>query len=163
MNAIVCADENWAIGNEGKQPVSIPADRKFFRMKTEGKCVVLGRKTHAAFPGGRPLKNRRNIILTRNPDFQAEGAECAHSVEEALELVKNEDPDDVYIIGGDQIYRAFLPYVDRAYVTRVDFAYAADTYFPDLDSDPEWEVTEEGEEQTYFDVIYRFMTYERRK
>ncbi|MBQ1316311.1 MAG: dihydrofolate reductase [Lachnospiraceae bacterium] len=163
MNAIVCADENWAIGNEGKQPVSIPADRKFFRMKTEGKCVVLGRKTLAAFPGGRPLKNRRNIILTRNPDFQAEGAECAHSVEEALELVKNEDPDDVYIIGGDQIYRAFLPYVDRAYVTRVDFAYAADTYFPDLDSDPEWEVTEEGEEQTYFDVIYRFMTYERRK
>ena len=84
-------------------------------------------------------------------------------MEEALELVKNEDPDDVYIIGGDQIYRAFLPYVDRAYVTRVDFAYAADTYFPDLDSDPEWEVTEEGEEQTYFDVIYRFMTYERRK
>ena len=163
MTIIVAADENWAIGNKDELLVRIKEDHKNFKVLTTGYTVVLGRKTLAAFPGGRPLKNRRNIILTRNPDFQAEGAECAHSVEEALELVKNEDPDDVYIIGGDQIYRAFLPYVDRAYVTRVDFAYAADTYFPDLDSDPEWEVTEEGEEQTYFDVIYRFMTYERRK
>ena len=120
MNLIVNVDKNWAIGYGGKLLVSIPEDMKFFRSETTGKVVVLGRKTLATFPGGQPLKNRTNIILTRNPEFTAKGAVVCHSVEETLEELKKYPSEDVYIIGGDTIYRQFLPYCDTAHVTRKD-------------------------------------------
>ena len=163
MNLIVNVDKNWAIGYGGKLLVSIPEDMKFFRSETTGKVVVLGRKTLATFPGGMPLKNRTNIILTRNPEFTAKGAAVCHSVEETLEELKKYPSEDVYIIGGDTIYRQFLPYCDTAHVTRMEHAYNADAWFPNLDEDPDWELTGQSEEKTYFDLEFTFCRYERKK
>ena len=163
MNLIVNVDKNWAIGYKGKLLVSIPEDMKFFRSETMGKVVVLGRKTLETFPNGLPLKNRTNIILTRNPEFEARGAIICHSVEEVLEKVSEYPPEDVYIIGGDSIYREFLPYCDVAHVTRMDHAYEADTWFPNLEEDPEWVLTGQSDEKTYFDLEFTFNKYERKK
>ena len=163
MNLIVNVDSNWAIGYRGKLLVSIPEDMKFFRSETTGKVVVLGRKTLDTFPGGQPLKNRTNIILTRNPNYQVKGAIICHSVEEVLEELKKYNSEDVYIIGGDSIYKEFLPYCDVAHVTRTDHVYDADAWFPNLEEDPEWVMTGESEEKTYFDLEFRFCRYERRE
>ena len=163
MNLIVNVDSNWAIGYRGKLLVSIPEDMKFFRSETTGKVVVLGRKTLDTFPGGQPLKNRTNIILTRNPNYQVKGAIICHSVEEVLEELKKYNSEDVYIIGGDSIYKEFLPYCDVAHVTRTDHVYDADAWFPNLEEDQEWEITGISEEQTYFDLEFRFCRYERRE
>lgn len=162
MNLIVNVDKNWAIGYKGKLLVSIPEDMKFFRSETMGKVVVLGRKTLDTFPGGLPLKNRTNIILTRNPEFAAKDAVICHSVEETLEILKQYPSEDIYIIGGDAIYREFLPYCDVAHVTRMDHAYEADAWFPNLEKDPEWELTGQSEEKTYFDLEFTFCRYERK-
>ena len=163
MNLIVNVDSNWAIGYRGKLLVSIPEDMKFFRSETTGKVVVLGRKTLESFPGGQPLKNRTNIILTRNPNYQVKGAIICHSVEEVLEELKKYNSEDVYIIGGDSIYKEFLPYCDVAHVTRTDHVYDADAWFPNLEEDPAWVLTGESEEKTYFDLEFRFCRYERRE
>lgn len=163
MNLIVAVDKNWAIGKDGQLLVAIPADLKMFRQETSGKVVILGRKTLATFPGGLPLKNRTNIILTKNKDFKVNGAIVVHSVEEALEEVKKYPSDQVYCIGGDSVYKQFLPYCDVAHITKIDFAYEADRYFPNLDEMPEWEVTARSEEQTYFDLEYEFVKYEKKK
>ena len=163
MNLIVNVDKNWAIGYKGRLLVSIPEDMKFFRSETTGKVVVLGRKTLSTFPGGLPRKNRTNIILTRNPDFAAKGAVVCHDVEEALEELKKYPSEDIYIIGGDTIYRQFLPYCDVAHVTRTDHAYDADAWFPNLDEDPDWELTGQSGEKTYFDLEFTFCRYERKK
>lgn len=163
MNLIVNVDKNWAIGYKGKLLVSIPEDMKFFRSETTGKVVVLGRKTLATFPGGLPLKNRTNIILTRNEDFTVKDAVVCHSVEETLEELKKYPSEDIYIIGGDTIYRQFLPFCDVAHVTRMEHAYDADAWFPNLDEDPEWELTGQSEEKTYFDLEFTFCRYERKK
>ena len=163
MNLIVNVDSNWAIGYRGKLLVSIPEDMKFFRSETTGKVVVLGRKTLDTFPGGQPLKNRTNIILTRNPNYQVKGAIICHSVEEVLEELKKYNSEDVYIIGGDSIYKEFLPYCDVAHVTRTDHVNDADAWFPNLEEDPAWVLTGESEEKTYFDLEFRFCRYERRE
>ena len=163
MNLIVNVDSNWAIGYRGKLLVSIPEDMKFYRSETTGKVVVLGRKTLDTFPGGQPLKNRTNIILTRNPNYQVKGAIICHSVEEVLEELKKYNSEDVYIIGGDSIYKEFLPYCDVAHVTRTDHVYDADAWFPNLEEDPAWVLTGESEEKTYFDLEFRFCRYERRE
>lgn len=163
MNLIVNVDSNWAIGYRGKLLVSIPEDMKFFRSETTGKVVVLGRKTLDTFPGGQPLKNRTNIILTRNPNYQVKGAIICHSVEEVLEELKKYNSEDVYIIGGDSIYKEFLPYCDVAHVTRTDHVYDADAWFPNLEEDSAWVLTGESEEKTYFDLEFRFCRYERRE
>ena len=144
MNLIVAVDKNWAIGYGNKLLVSIPQDMKFFRETTSGKVVVMGRKTLESFPGGQPLKKRTNIVLTGNP-----------------KELKQYPAEDVYVIGGESVYRALLPYCDKAYVTRIDHAYLADTYFPNLDEDPEWKMTKVSDEQTYFDLEYVFTIYER--
>lgn len=162
MNIIVAADKNWAIGKDNKLLVSIPADMKFFRETTKGNIVVMGRKTLESFPQGQPLQKRVNIVISSNPDYQVKGAVVVQSVEEALEECKKYE-GEVYVIGGESIYRAMLPYCDTALVTKIDHAYAADTYFPNLDEDPEWELTGETEEQTYFDLEYVFTKYERIK
>ena len=163
MNLIVAVDKNWAIGKDNKLLVSIPADMKMFRQETTGKVVILGRKTLETFPNGLPLKNRVNIIISRNKDYEVKGATVVHSVEEALEEAKKYPPEDVYCIGGDSIYQQFLPYCDVAHITKIDFAYEADRYFPNLDEMPEWKVTAQSEEQTYFDLEYQFVRYERIK
>lgn len=163
MNIIVAVDKNWAIGNREELLVRIPNDHKHFREETTGKTVVLGRKTLQTFPQGLPLKNRTNIILSRDKNFSVKDAAVVHSVEELLEELKKYDTKDVYIIGGESVYRQLLPFCDVAHVTKIDHSYEADSWFPDLDLDPEWEITADSEEQTYFDIAYTFLRYERKK
>lgn len=163
MNLIASADQYWGIGKNGKLLINIPEDMKRFRKMTTGHAVILGRKTLETFPQGKPLRDRLNVILTRNPEFQAEGATVVHSVEEAKKAVSSYDDEDVYIIGGESIYQLFLPDCKMAYITRLDYSYEADAHLPALDHDPAWKLIEESEEQTYFDVIYHFDTYQRVK
>ncbi len=161
MNLIVNADKNWAIGKDNRLLVSIPQDMKFFRETTTGKVVVMGRKTLESFPGGQPLKKRINIVLTTDPNYQAGEAVIVHSMEELMEELKKYPREDIFVIGGESIYRSLLPWCRTAYVTRTDHAYDADTWFPDLDADPEWKMTKTSDEQTYFDLEYYFTVYER--
>lgn len=161
MNLIAAVDENWAIGNKNELLIRIPADMKMFRQETTGKVVILGRKTLETFPGGQPLKDRVNLILSTKKDYRVEGATVVHSVEELLELVKAYDSRDVYVIGGESIYRQLLPYCDMAQITRIDRSYEADAWFPNLEEEGGWKVTAESEEQTYFDTTYRFVRYDR--
>ena len=161
MQTIVAVDKNWGIGKDNKLLVSIPADMKFFQGETMGKVVVMGRKTLESFPGGRPLVGRTNIVLTRNTEYRVKGAQVVHSQEGLLKELEKYPPEDVYVIGGDSVYEQLLPYCDTAHVTKNDFAYEADSFFPDLDQMEGWEMTEASEEQTYFDLEYTFVKYER--
>lgn len=163
MQLIAAVDSGWGIGKDNRLLISIPADMKFFRQTTSGKTIVMGRKTLESFPGKKPLPNRRNIVLTSDPAYRADGAETVCSVQDVLSLVGGLPSGDVFCIGGASVYRQFLPYCDTAYITRIDHRYEADAYFPDLDADPEWEAVWTSEEQTYFDLTYHFMRYERKK
>lgn len=160
MNLIVAVDKNWAIGHNGNLLVSIPEDMKLFRSETTGKVVVMGRKTLESFPGGNPLKNRVNIVITGNKDYEKDGVVLCHSVQEALEIIKQYDSEDVYVIGGETIYRQMLPYCRVAHVTKIAYEYEADTYFPNLDENPDWSITDSSDEHTYFDLEYYFIKYE---
>lgn len=161
MNIIVNADKNWAIGKNNSLLVRIPADMKYFRQMTEGNIVVMGRKTLESFPQAQPLAGRNNIVITKDPAYQVKGAVVVHSIEEAIEESKKYDTD-VYCIGGESVYRQLLPYCDEAFITKIDHAYEADSFFPNLDEMPEWEMTETSDEQTYFDLEYTFTKYERK-
>lgn len=163
MNVIAAADKNWAIGYKNRLLVSIPADMKFFRQMTTGKVVVMGRKTLESFPNGLPLKNRVNIVLTSNPEYSVKDAVIVHSEKELTEELKKYKEEDIFVIGGESVYRLLLPLCRKAYITKIDHVYQADTYFPDLDAMEDWQMTEESEEQTCFDLEYRFTTYERRQ
>lgn len=150
MNLIVAVDKNWGIGNNNKLLVSIPSDMKFFRQETSGKVVVMGRKTLESFPNGLPLKNRTNIVLTSDPSYQVKDAIIVHDLPELLKELKKYPDDQIYVIGGGKVYEELLPYCNLAHVTKIDFAFEADTYFPNLDEKEEWEITASSEEQTYF-------------
>ena len=149
MYVIVAVDENWAIGKDGDQLVYLKEDLKRFRTLTSGHTVILGRKTLATFPGGRPLKNRRNLILSRNPRFQAEGAEVFASVEALVQQAEK----DAFVIGGASVYEQLLPYCHAAF--------PADTHFPDLDRSEEWKVVEESESLEQDGISYHYVTYSR--
>ena len=161
MNLIVAVDNNWAIGRKGKLLVSIPNDMKHFREETTGKVVVFGRKTLDTFPQSQPLANRTNIILSANKGFTVKGATVVPSLEALLEELKKYDDEDIYVIGGDSVYKQLLPYCKVAHVTKIDHEFDADTYFPNLDQDPAWQITAESDEHTYFDLPYTFLKYER--
>ncbi len=161
MNLIVAVDKNWAIGYQNQLLVSIPSDMKFFREKTMGKVVVMGRKTLESFPNGMPLKNRVNIVLTKNETYQVKDAVMVHTVEQLMEELKQYSSEDIFVIGGESIYRLLLPYCDTAYVTKIDHAFQADTYFPNLDQEADWKMIETSEENTCFDLEYYFTKYEK--
>ena len=163
MNIIVAVDKNWAIGCNNKLLVSIPSDMKFFRETTTGNVVVMGRKTLESFPNGLPLKNRTNIVLTHDHTYKVPGAVVVHDMDELHEELKKYDSQDIYVIGGETIYRQLLDECDVAHITKIDYAYDADAYFPNLDERPEWKITADSEEQTYFDLEYYFYRYERVK
>lgn len=163
MNLIVAVDNNWAIGNQNELLIRIPNDHKHFREETTGKVVVLGRKTLETFPQGLPLKNRTNIILSKDKNYKVKDAVVVHSIEELLEELKQYREEDIYIIGGESIYRQMLPYCKVAHVTKIDHEYQADTYFPNLDKDENWEITADSDELTYFDIPYYFLKYERKR
>ncbi|MFV0342470.1 MAG: dihydrofolate reductase [Anaerocolumna sp.] len=162
MNLIVAVDKNWAIGNENKLLISIPEDMRFFRDETMHKVVIMGRNTLETFPGGRPLKNRVNIVISSRENYTVNDAIVVHSVEEALEAVKDYKTEDVYVIGGASIYEQMMDYCNVAHVTKIDYAYQADTYFPNMDEKKEWTITAESDERTYYDIEYAFYKYEKK-
>ena len=163
MFQVVAVDKNWGIGNDGNLLFHISEDLKNFRRLTEGKTVILGRKTLQTFPKSAPLKNRRNIILSRDESYSVEGAEVCRSVEEVTELLKNEDTDNVVVIGGESIYRQMLSLCDTAIVTKIDAeAQASDKFFPNLDEDEEWYLAEESEEKEENGIRFKFCTYKRK-
>lgn len=163
MNLIAAVDNNWGIGNQNKLLVRIPADQRFFRDETINKAVIMGRKTLESFPNGIPLKQRLNVVITSDRNYKANDAIVVHSIEEAMEVVKDYRSEDVYVIGGATIYEQMLSYCDVAHITKIDYVYKADTYFPNLDKNEEWVLTEESEEQTYYDLIYTFCKYEKKQ
>lgn len=161
MNLIAAVDRNWAIGYKNELLVRIPEDQKWFRETTTGKAVIMGRKTLESFPNKSPLKNRLNVVITSDMNYSVPGAVVVHSIDEAVEAVKDYADDDVYVIGGESIYRQMLPLCSTAHITKADYAYQADAHFPDLDKEEGWKITETSDERTYFDIIYEFVKYER--
>ena len=157
MNVIVAVDENWAIGKGGDQLVYIPEDLKHFKELTMGHPVILGRRTLATFPGGRPLKGRRNLILSRDPDFRPEGGEVYPDLDALLFAA----PEDAFVVGGASVYRALLDRCDTAYVTKLDRAYEADCWFPNLDEDSDWALVEESEPMEHEGLAFRYTVYRR--
>lgn len=160
MDAIVAVYADWGIGAGGTQPIALKADRKFFRRITKDACVIVGRKTLEDFPGGKPLPNRVNLVLsTGNPEV--EGARVVHSPEEALKLAG--DYPRALVIGGASVYRQMLPFCRRVYVTKLSARPDSDVFFPNLDQDPEWVCAgpvEEGGQEAGID--YEFLLYCRR-
>jgi dihydrofolate reductase len=163
MNIIAAVDKNWAIGLDNKLLVSIPNDMKFFREETTGKVVVMGRKTLESFPGGRPLKNRVNIVVSSTPGYEVKDAVVVKDIEQLRDELKKYPSEDIYVIGGESIYRQLLDECDLAHITKINYEYAADAYFPNLDERDDWEITGESDEQTYFDLEYYFLRYEKKK
>ena len=159
MIAISSADRKWGIGLKDQLLIRIPSDMKNFRELTLGHVVVLGRKTMSGFPNGMPLSGRTNVILSRKKDYTVRGGIVVGSKEELLEELKKYPTDEIFIIGGGSIYQMMLPYCHKAIITRIDYAYEADTYFPDLEADPDWVLEEAGEEETCFSIEYRYETY----
>ena len=158
MDAIVAVYDDWGIGFAGTQPVALSADRKFFRATTKGAAVIVGRKTLADFPGGQPLPKRRNIVLSRQAQ-SIDGVEIAHSPADAAKLVECEEK--AFVIGGGSVYRQMLPMCQRVYVTKVHTTPESDTYFHDLDKDPNWKLVqflESGEENG---ILYEMCLYQR--
>ena len=159
LEAIVAVYGDWGIGADGTQPVTVSADRKHFRDLTMGAAVIVGRRTLADFPGGRPLKGRTNIVLSRTAE-PVEGAVMARSAAEALE--KAAEYPRALCIGGASGCRALCPHFTRVNVTKLDITPHSDAFFPNLDADPAWRIAEESEEQEENGVRYRFLVYERR-
>ena len=156
MTAIVCVSQNWGIGRDGALLFRISADLKRFKALTDGKTVILGRKTLDTFPGGKPLKDRRNIVLSRR-ELDIPGAEIAHSFEEAAAL----GGDDAIVIGGASVYMALLGRCDRVCVTKVLADADADSFFPRLDDNPDWRVASESEVFEENGLKFQFVDYVR--
>ena len=158
MEAIVAVYSDWGIGADGTQPVVVRADRKHFREVTGASAVIVGRKTLADFPGGRPLPGRVNIVLTRQA-LDIPGARVVHTAREAVAAAA--ESGRCLVIGGASVYRALFDELERVYVTKLDVCPVSDSFFPDLDADPAWACVDEGPWLTEGDVRYRFCTYER--
>ena len=160
MNAIVVVDRNWAIGRDNDLLFSLPADMKRFRSLTLGGTVILGRKTLDTFPGGKPLPQRKNIVITHCADFHREGAVVVSSLDAAMEAAADTPPDKLWVIGGSSVYAALLSKCRRACVTRVDAAAeGADSFFPNLDKLPGWTVDSISDPVTENGLTYRFWDY----
>ncbi len=169
MKLVVAVDKNWGIGYKGELLARVRADLRYFQSLTKGNVVILGSKTLATFPGGRVLKDRVNIVLSRRKDYAPEGAIVVDSIESLLQEIKKYDTDKVFAIGGATVYEQLLPYCDTAYVTKFEKEFESDAFFPNLDKSEEWELTEYGEEQktnpetdTEAEMVFRFCTYKRK-
>ncbi|MBE6692251.1 MAG: dihydrofolate reductase [Ruminococcaceae bacterium] len=168
MKLVVAVDNEWGIGNKGELLARVRADLKYFQSLTKGNVVILGSKTLATFPGGRVLKDRVNIVLSRNPDYSPEGAVMARSMDELFEIIKEYDSDSVFVIGGAKVYSQLLPYCDTAYVTKFQKSFEKDAYFDNLDLSSQWVLSDISEEfstnpetDSEEDMKFTFCTYKR--
>ena len=160
MVAIVAVAENWGIGKNGDLLFSIHQDMRRFRTLTSYMTVIMGRKTLESLPGGKPLPKRRNIVLSSRME-PAEGVEVARNIEELLSLVADDPAEEIYVIGGGQVYSALLPHCDKVLLTRVYASPEADAFFPDLDADPAWKVESESELLEEEGLHFRYIDYIR--
>lgn len=165
MNIILAADRKWAIGKDNDLLIHLPGDLKYFKKMTTGKAVIMGRKTLESLPGGKPLPNRRNIILTRSKDFEVPGAEVFHSIEDVLQLIKSGklESDETFIIGGAEIYKQMMLHCDKFYITKIDAELPADCYFVDLDQIEDLKITWRAPVEEYQGTKYQYVLYEREK
>ena len=163
MKLIAAIDNNWNIGKDGKLLVHIPEDMKFFREKTMGKVIVMGRKTLESFPGQKPLKGRTNIVLTTNRNYTPENVITVGNLSELADVLSDYKTEDVFVIGGGSVYRQLLPYCDTAYITKAEVSCDADTSIPNLDDDPEWIPRYFRKGGIHDGMKYSFCTYLRRK
>ena len=161
MNIVVTVDENWAIGKNDKELVQIPLDRKHMQNLTAGGVLIMGRKALQALPQGQPLYGRENIVLSKGAGFKVKGAKVISDLDELLAYVDSVAGKEIYVSGGESVYKQLLPYCNTVYATFVEKEYDANRYFPNLDQSPEWKMVEESDEQTYFDLTYYFRKYER--
>jgi dihydrofolate reductase len=169
MKLVVAVDNNWGIGYKGELLARVRADLRYFQSLTKGNTVILGSKTLSTFPGGRVLKDRVNIVLSRRPDYKPEGATVVGSIDELLSYVKDLDSENIFVIGGATVYEQLLPYCDTAYVTKFNKIFESDARFANLDESPEWELAEVGGEQTTNpetdtepDMTFNFCIYKRK-
>lgn len=159
MDAIVAVYSDWGIGDGGTQPVVLKADRRHFRSLTDGSAVIVGRKTLEDFPGGKPLANRFNIVVSRQ-GINVDGALVVHSTGEALDAA--EDFEQCFVIGGASVYMQFFNYLERVYVTKIDIEPPSDSFFPNLDRNPEWECVSQEPWEEENGIRYCFCTYEKK-
>ncbi len=159
MNMIVCVSRNWGIGKDNQLLFHIPNDLKQFRALTIGKTIVMGHNTLKSLPGGKPLPERTNIVLSRDPSLVVEGATVCHDMQDVLIELSTVSPDDVFIIGGASVYKMFLPYCRRALITRVDAAPEADSFFPDLQEHPQWKIRQESDFMEHNGLSYQYVEY----
>lgn len=159
MNMIVCVSRNWGIGKDNQLLFHIPNDLKQFRALTIGKTIVMGHNTLKSLPGGKPLPERTNIVLSRDPSLVVEGATVCHDMQDVLIELSTVSPDDVFIIGGASVYRMFLPYCRRALITRVDAVPEADSFFPDLQEHPQWKIRQESDFMEHNGLSYQYVEY----
>ena len=161
MNIVVTVDENWAIGKNDKELLQIPLDRKHLQNLTAGSVLIMGRKALQLLPQGQPLYGRENIVLSKDPAFKVKGATVFSDLDELLAYVDGLTDKEIFVAGGESVYKQLLPYCDTVYATFVEKEYDANRYFHNLDQSPEWKMVEESDEQTYFDLTYYFRKYER--
>ncbi len=161
MNLIALADRNWGIGYRGKRQVTIPQDQKYFHQLTTGKVLVMGRRTLESLPNGLAPAGRTSIVLSRRPGLQVRHALVVSSAGDALAELQNYESEDIYVIGGESIFKTFLTYCDTAYITKIDRAFESDAYLENLDASGEWKIAAGSDEQTYFNLEFRFLRYER--
>lgn len=164
MNCILCVSENWGIGKDNQLLFHLPPDMAFFRETTKNHVVIMGHSTLKSFPGGKPLPKRVNIVLSRQ-NLSPEGFILCHSLNDVFAYIQSQKipSEDIYIIGGENIYRQFLPYCQTAYITKVNQPADADRFFPNLDEDDNWTLQSCSEEQIHGNLSFRFCTYQNKK
>ena len=163
MNLIAAVDKNWAIGYKDKLLIRIPNDQRFFRYKTINKVIIMGRKTFESFPNRLPLKERLNIILTSDVNYKISNTIVLNCLDDLYDELKKYDTEDIYIIGGESIYKQMIDKCNTAYITKINSEFEADSFLPNLDNDPKWEIINKSEKRTYADIQYIFYTYKRRR
>jgi dihydrofolate reductase len=162
MKAIVVVDDNWGIGKDGQLLVHLPGDLAYFKEKTLGKTIIVGRKTLESFPGGKPLPGRRNIVLTENQSFDKDNCSICNDLDELFDEIAQLDGEDIFVVGGACIYELFLPYCDDVFVTRIQAAFDADRHFPNLDQSDSFVKTWQSDLMEEKGVKYRFEKYSRK-
>lgn len=159
ITAIAAVTRNWGIGKDGDLLFHIPEDKKFFRRTTINHTVIMGRKTLESLPNGKPFKDRSNVVFSRNTAFAPEGVTVIGSIDEAVRLAEEKPDEEIFVVGGGEIYRAMLPYCQKALITKIDAETEADTFFPNLDEDPGWTLSEQSEKYDFEGTKYSFCTY----
>ncbi len=159
LTAIAAVDADFGIGKNGDLLFHIPEDMKFFRKTTLGHTVIMGRKTLESLPNSKPFKDRTNIILTKDPNYKVENAITVNSVNEVAKLAENKE--EIFVVGGGEIYRQLLPYCKKALITKISSNANAEVFFPDLDKSDEWKLTQASDEYEYEGLKYHFCTYEK--